>query len=241
MKNLAANKKSRVFVLIWQLNFPVQTINESFSRIDFLMNDLQRQFIRALEVNQESFGVSLSTEKIFTLTKYYELVCKHNDILHLVAPSPPETFAVRHVLESIFAEKFLPKNVRFADLGAGAGLPAVPCLIARKDTHGFLIESKLKKASFLREVLTKCNLKERARVLDRQFEELERPAVDFITCRALDKFSQKLPRILKWSKGCRLLFFGGNNLGENLEKCVVKFERKLIPQSEQRFLFVAEN
>jgi len=205
------------------------------------MNDLQRQFIRALESNQEAFGISLSTEKVFNLTKYYELVQKHNEILHLVAPTPPETFAVRHILESLFAEKFLPKNARFADIGTGAGVPSVPCLIARKDLRGFLIESKLKKASFLREVLTECNLEDRAEILDRQFEELEKPDIDFITCRALDKFTEKLPKILKWSKGGNLLLFGGNNLGENLEKRGVKFERKLIPQSEQRFLFVVKN
>jgi len=205
------------------------------------MNNLQRQFIRALENNQEAFGISLSAEKIFNLTKYYELVCKHNDILHLVAPSSPETFAVRHILESLFAENFLPKNARFADIGTGAGLPSVPCLIVRKDLRGILIESKLKKANFLREVLTECKLKDRAEILNRQFEELEKPDVNFVTCRALDKFTEKLPKILKWSKGCELLFFGGNNLGENLEKRGVKFERKLIPQSEQRFLFVVKN
>lgn len=203
------------------------------------MNDLQRQFIRALESNQETFGISLSVEKIFNLTKYYEFVCKYNDILHLVAPASPEVFAVRHVLESLFAEKFLPKNARFADIGTGAGLPSVPCLIARKDLRGFLIESKLKKASFLREVLAECNLEDRAEILNRQFEELEKPDVNFITCRALDKFIEKLPKILKWSKDCNLLFFGGNNLGENLEKRGVKIERKLIPNSEQRFLFIA--
>ena len=205
------------------------------------MNDLQRQFIRAYEANQKLFDVSLSTEKIFDLTRYYELVEKHNAILHLVAPTTVEDFVVRHVLESLFAERFLPKNARFADIGTGAGLPGVPFLIARQDTRGFLIESKVKKAIFLRNVLTECRLEERAEVLNRQFEELEKPAVDFITCRALDKFVEKLPKILKWSKGCGLLFFGGNNLGENLEKHGVKFERKLIPQSEQRFLFIAQN
>jgi len=205
------------------------------------MNDLQRQFIRALECNQESFGISLSTEKVFNLTKYYELVQKHNSILHLVAPSSPEIFAVRHVLESLFAEKFLSKNARLADLGAGAGFPSIPCLIARKDTRGFLIESKLKKAIFLREVLTECKLESRAEILNRQFQELEKPDVDFIFCRALDKFVEKLPKILKWSKGCELLFFGGNNLGRNLEKRGVKFEQKLIPLSEQRFLYIVKN
>jgi 16S rRNA (guanine527-N7)-methyltransferase len=204
------------------------------------MNDAQRQFIRAFEANQESFGVSLSTEKIFNLVKYYELVETRNAILHLVAPASTETFVVRHVLESLFAEKFLPKNARFADIGTGAGLPSVPILIARKDTRGFLIESKLKKASFLREVLTECNLEDRAEILDRQFEELEKPDVNFIFCRALDKFTEKLPRILKWSKGCGLFFFGGDNLGESLEKYGVKFERKLVPLAERRFLFITK-
>lgn len=207
----------------------------------FLMNDLQRQFIRAFETNRESFGVSLSTEKIFNLANYYEIIEKHNQILHLVAPSDVETFVARHILESIYAEQFLPINAKFADIGTGAGLPSVPLLIARKDLGGVLIESKLKKAKFLEEILTECKLENRAEVLDRQFEELEKPNVDFVLCRALDKFSEKLPKILKWSKGCKLLFFGGHKLGENLEKYKIKYERKLIPQSKQRFLFVAEN
>jgi 16S rRNA (guanine527-N7)-methyltransferase len=205
------------------------------------MDNLRQAFINALENNQKFFGVSLSEEKTNALADYFELVEKNNALLHLVAPAPPENFAVRHVLESLFAEKFLPKNARFADMGAGAGLPSVPLLIAREDTRGFLIESKLKKGNFLREVLTECKLENRASILNRQFEELEKPDVDFITCRALDKFVDKLPKILKWSGSCRLLFFAGNNLGESLEKLNVKFERKLIPQSEQRFLFIAKN
>ena len=204
------------------------------------MNDLQRQFIRAFESNQETFGVFLSTEKVFNLTKYYELVCKHNDVLHLVAPSTSETFAVRHVLESLALLEFLPKNAKFADVGAGAGLPSIPCLIARADLQGVLIESKLKKAEFLREVLTECKLENRARILNRQFEELPKPDVSYICCRALDKFTQKLPKLLKWCGNSNLLFFGGNALRDELTKNRVKFTEKLMPLSEQRFLFASK-
>lgn len=204
------------------------------------MDDLQRQFIRAFENNAESFGISLSTQKVLNLAKHYELIRKHNDILHLVAPSPVETFVVRHVLESLYAEKFLPENAVFADLGTGAGLPAVPILIARKDTRGFLVESKLKKANFLEEVLAECQLEDRAEILDRQFEELAKPDVSWILCRALDKFAPKLPKIFKWSGACSFLFFGGNALRDGLQKSGVKFETKLLPLSEQRFLFVSQ-
>ncbi len=203
------------------------------------MNDTQRQFIRAFETNAEAFDVSLSTEKIFALARYYELIEKHNEILHLVAPTDIENFVIRHILESIYAEKFLPKNVKFADIGTGAGLPSIPILIARKDTHGILIESKLKKANFLHEVLAECKLQDRAEIFSRQFEEIEKPKVSYVLCRALDKFTKKLPRMLKWSADCNLLFFGGNSLREELEKNSVKFESKLLPLSEQRFLFVA--
>jgi len=204
------------------------------------MNDLQRQFIRALESNQEAFGVSLSTEKLFNLTKYYELVQKYNELLHLVAPSSPETFAVRHILESLFLQNFLPDNARFADIGTGAGLPSIPCLIARKDLHGVLVESKIKKAKFLEDVLKECRLENRATIQNKQFEEVLKPQVDFVTCRALDKFTEKLPKLLKWSRSCGLLFFGGNNLEASLEKNGVKFERKLIPNSERRFIFITK-
>ncbi len=203
------------------------------------MNDLQRQFIRAFETNCEAFGVSVSTEKIFRLAKYFELVETHNPLLHLVAPTSAENFVVRHILESIYAEQFLPKNTTFADLGTGAGLPAVPLLIARQDLRGVLIESKLKKANFLREVLAECKLENRAEIINRQFEELEKPRVSFVLCRAIDKFTKKLPQILKWCADCDLLFFGGESLRVELEKNRVKFESKLLPLSEQRFLFVA--
>ncbi len=203
------------------------------------MNDRERQFIRAFETNREAFGVSLSTEKIFNLAKFFELVEKHNALLHLVAPFEVETFVVRHVLESIYAEQFLPKNTTFADLGTGAGLPAVPLLVARKDLRGVLVESKLKKAKFLDEVLAECRLKNRARVLNNQFEELKKPDVSFVLCRAIDKFMPKLPKILRWRGDCDFLFFGGNALGDSLAASGAKFEKYLLPLSEQRFVFVS--
>ncbi len=205
------------------------------------MNDSRQQFINALTANQQIFDVSLSLIMLNKLADYYELVQKHNEFLHLVAPSSPDNFAVRHILESLFLQNFLPKNAKFADIGTGAGLPSVPLLIARKDLCGVLIESKLKKAKFLEEVVRECKLENRAEILNRQFEELAKPDIDFVTCRALDRFTEKLPKILKWSRRCGLLFFGGNNLGESLETYGVRFEQKLIPNSIQRFIFIAKN
>lgn len=205
------------------------------------MNENERQFAAALRVNETIFGVSLNDENLRELAVYYSLVQKHNPILHLVAPCAPEEFAVRHVLESLAMLEFLPPNSAFADVGAGAGLPSIPCLIARADLRGVLVESKEKKTNFLREAIAECALERRVEIFNRQFEELPKPSVSHVACRALDKFTLKLPKLLKWCGKSDLLFFGGNNLRAELEKNGLKFRAKLMPLSEQRFLFVVEN
>jgi 16S rRNA (guanine527-N7)-methyltransferase len=205
------------------------------------MSNSRQNFIDALTANQQSFNISLTIEKLNELADYFQFIQNHNEILHLVAPCSAEEFAVRHILESLTLLEFLPENARFADVGAGAGLPSIPCLIVRPDLRGVLIESKLKKANFLREVLAECHLEKQAKIINRQFEEIRKPDVSYILCRALDKFSQKLPNLLKWSGDSNLLFFSGNALREELKKHGVKFREKLMPMSEQRFLFVVKN
>lgn len=202
------------------------------------MDDSQKKLVAALTANQHLFDISLNKDNLTALADYYAFVQKHNEILHLVAPCAPEEFAVRHILESLTLLKYLPENARFADVGAGAGLPSLPCLIVREDLRSVLIESKLKKIKFLEEVSSVCRLENRTEIINRQFEELAKPSVSHITCRALDKFTQKLPKLLKWSGNADLLFFSGNSLRRELQKNNVKFEEKLMPLSEQRFLFI---
>lgn len=201
---------------------------------------MRDEFIKSIEKFQPKFGLNLSNEKIAILADYYEFVFENNEFLHLVAPSTPEIFAVRHILESLYAVRFLPQNAKFADIGTGAGLPAVPCLMVREDLRGILIESKLKKADFLEKVLSKFDLEKRASIFSRQFEELQTPDVSYILCRALDKFTKKLPKILSWAGKSKFIFFGGNNLFEVLQSSDISFEKILIPMSEQRFIFVSK-
>lgn len=199
---------------------------------------MENEFVEAVKKHQSEFNLNLTDEKISALAGFYELITTNNEFLHLVAPCSAEEFAIRHILESLTILEYLPENARFADVGTGAGLPAIPCLLMREELRGVLIESKLKKSNFLREALKELKLDDRAEIINRQFEEIEKLNVDFVLCRALDKFTKKLPKLLKWSGNANLLLFGGNSLREELEKNSVKFEAKLMPMSEQRFLFV---
>src|SRR5262249_62144750 len=111
------------------------------------------RFEQALVSNMGSFNLDLPDETVTQLGEYYSLLTRWNDRLHLVAPCSPEEFATRHVLESLILLKHLPPRATIADIGSGAGLPIIPCLIARPDLVATLIESSQKKAVFLREAL----------------------------------------------------------------------------------------
>ncbi len=199
---------------------------------------MRNEFIDAIKSHQAAFGLKLSDGSIERLSDYYELVQEHNPILHLVGPSSPEDFAIRHILESLTLLEHLPKSANFADVGTGAGLPSIPCLLVRDDLRGLLIESKEKKTKFLELATDSLKLKTRVRILTRQFQEGDPAECKFITCRALDKFTEKLPRLLKWSMRRKLLLFGGPNLRDALETQKIRFDEKLMPFSDQRFLFV---
>ena len=191
-------------------------------------------FEQSLESNESVFDVELSPETRAKLNDYFELLTHWNARLHLVAPCSPEDFATRHVLESLMLLKHLPQDAKIADIGSGAGLPAIPCLIARPDLHATLIESSPKKSVFLREASNQLGLA--STVIAKRFEDIPAPDVSFVTCRALDQFMEKLPAIIHWApRGSKLLLFGGETLRQKLG---AQFQEVRIPLSERRFLFV---
>ena len=191
------------------------------------------EFEESLRSNQSVFGLDLASEVISKLGAYYSLLLRWNPRLHLVAPCAPEEFATRHVLESLMLLKHLPPDATVADIGSGAGLPIVPCLIARPDLKATLIESSQKKSVFLREALNTAA--RTATIITRPFEEVETPGASFVTCRALDQFMEKVPAIIQWAPpGSTLLLFGGESLRNKLGESQI-FP---IPLSDRRFLFV---
>lgn len=193
------------------------------------MDELQR-FEQSLRLRMSGYDLDLSAETITQLAEYYRLLTRWNDRLHLVAPCTPEEFATRHVLESLLLLKHLPRDAKIADVGSGAGLPIVPCLIARDDLEATLIESSRKKAVFLREALNAVGRK--ATIVARRFEDVEAPRVSFVSCRALDQFAAKLPELIAWApRGATLLLFGGETLLPGAKKI-------LMPGSDRRFLYV---
>lgn len=200
---------------------------------------MQEELIQALKTHQTTFNLALPDAAMASLAAYYELIRQHNETLNLIGPGSPGEFATRHILESLMLLAYLPRGSRFADVGTGAGLPSIPCLLVRHDLEAVLIESKEKKAKFLDLAVKSLSIEGRSRIVNRQFQEVDPSDCQAVTCRALDKFTQKLPSLLKWSQRRTRLLFGGSNLGESLQKAEVEFDQRLMPLSEKRFLFIA--
>ncbi|MBK9214926.1 MAG: class I SAM-dependent methyltransferase [Chloracidobacterium sp.] len=201
---------------------------------------MRTDLIASLKANQAAFGIELTDEHVNRLTGYCELVTEHNPLLHLVASCSPAEFATRHILESLTLLDHLPNGARFADVGTGAGLPAIPCLLVRDDLSARLIESKEKKTRFLETAVEALGMSQRVEVVNRQFAETDAGESHFVTCRALDRFTERLPALIRWAKRRPLLLFGGNSLADALATIGAGFEQKLMPLSEQRFLFIVK-
>ena len=199
---------------------------------------MREEFIQAINIYQTAFGLELSSEAVESLADYYGLVQQHNQFLNLVGPCSPEEFAIRHILESLTLLEYLPHGTKFADVGTGAGLPSIPCLLVRDDLKAVLIESKEKKSKFLELAVGELGLTECTRIVTRQFQEVAPANCQFVTCRALDRFTEKLPRLIKWSMRLQMHLFGGENLQKTLEDQKIVFTQRLMPLSEQRFLFI---
>jgi 16S rRNA (guanine527-N7)-methyltransferase len=205
------------------------------------MNGDAKKFRDALISNAPDYGVTLTADAIEQLSQYYELLSRWNARVHLVAPCSPQEFASRHVLESLTALRHLPQSAIVAEVGAGAGLPVIPCLICRPDLRAILIESAQKKAVFLREALAQSGAASRASVLNERFETVPTPAVDVVTCRAIERFDEMLRKLLKWSPSpATLLLFGAQRLDKRIEGLGFNATKELMPHSEKRYLYVVK-
>jgi 16S rRNA (guanine527-N7)-methyltransferase len=199
------------------------------------------RFSQASRDRAKDFSVELSSDDVDRLANYYELVLKWNPRLHLVGPCSPEEFATRHVLESLVLLKHLSPAAVITDIGSGAGLPIIPCLIVRADLRATLIESSQKKSVFLKEALKRLPYPGAHRVLATRFEETPTFETDFVTCRALERFQQLLPKLVEWAPAAStLLLFAGPALRQKIEALLPSATADLIPGSEQRFLMIAQ-
>lgn len=133
------------------------------------------------------FGVELSAEQLSTFAVYIDTLLFWARRLSLTGATTAAQVVSGHILDCLPLVRFVRAGWRVADLGSGAGFPGVPLAIVRPDAAQVLIESRRKRANFLREVVRRCGLvnaevlEERAEAVARQRAE----SFDLVVSRAV--------------------------------------------------------
>ena len=86
-----------------------------------------------------------------SLLLYYELLVRWNAKINLTSLTDPDDAIDRLLLEPVAAAGFLTKHATLMDLGSGGGSPAIPLALALESRSLTMVESKTRKAAFLRE------------------------------------------------------------------------------------------
>jgi 16S rRNA (guanine527-N7)-methyltransferase len=189
------------------------------------------------------FSITIEENQVLLIQKYMVILQRWNEKLNLTAIRDPLEILYRHFCESMFAGVAVPITAgRLADVGSGAGFPGIPLKILRPELELFLVESNIKKGTFLAEVLRELELTN-ARVLISRYEELfeELAPLDYVCCRALGEFAG----FLGWAACERLeakhvlLWIGGRDLNEILKSPNWEWGEALaVPKSLQRYVLV---
>ncbi len=177
-----------------------------------------REFRNRLRRRAGRAGVSPSPELLTSLERYYELLSKWNERINLTSrlePSATDTDLDRLLIEPLAAARHVAATaMRGLDIGSGGGSPAIPLSLAVPHLAMTLVESKTRKAVFLREALRTLDLA-RNTVETSRFEELlARPelheGVDLVTIRAVRVEPRTLMSLQAFLRpGGQLLLFRG--------------------------------
>jgi 16S rRNA (guanine527-N7)-methyltransferase len=196
-----------------------------------------RKIVAALE----PYGISASALLCDQIRIYSDLLLRWNQKTSLTTVTEPDQILRFHFGESMFAAVAVPiRHGRLADVGSGAGFPAVPMRMVSADISVILIESNQKKATFLAEVVRELQLTSvevrRSRMEDTAFDDAP---VDFVTARALgidDVFLKWANRSLN-SGGSAILWLGEPDAGAISQKGGWNWAPSIhIPQSDRRVI-----
>ncbi|MGQ4535881.1 16S rRNA (guanine(527)-N(7))-methyltransferase RsmG [Dermabacteraceae bacterium P13264] len=157
----------------------------------------------------------------------------------LIGPRETERLWERHILNCALLARAVPEGTRtVADVGSGAGLPGMVLAIARPDLSVTLIETMLRRTTWLEEVASEIGLE--IEIVRSRAEELHGQRVfDAVTARAV----AALDKLARWclplvADGGSLLALKGLSAAEEIEKA-----RKVLKKlggSESQILTIGE-
>src|SRR5713101_3717674 len=189
------------------------------------------------------FKLPAYDDQVLQIQQYIKILLMWNEKINLTASRDPLEILYRHFCESMYAAVSVPvENGRLADVGSGGGFPCLALKIIRPNLDVFLVESNIKKVTFLAEVIRELGLRG-AQVLARRYEELgeEVAPLDYVCSRALGEF----PAFLEWTGSEQIaakqviLWIGARDLAEIQKMSTWNWREPVpVPHSLRRLLLI---
>lgn len=143
----------------------------------------------------DDFGLDVSRETFERLSIYEDLLKKWNPVINLVSKASLSDLRMRHFVDSTQIFSFMPEDAKtWVDIGSGGGFPGLVCAIicAEKspETAFHLVESDMRKATFLRSVGRETGVA--VQVHSERIEKMEPFNADVLSARALASLDKLL-------------------------------------------------
>ena len=132
-------------------------------------------------------GEGITDHQWSMLESYAYLLYKASLKLNLVSPADRDVLVRRHIWRALSMGPFIEAipNKTILDVGSGSGIPAIPLKIYFPMSRFYLLESRRKRANFLRNVIRKLNL-EGISVINSRVEDWKDEVIaDVVTARSV--------------------------------------------------------
>ncbi len=167
----------------------------------------------------KKYGFDLNEKQIDAFSVYYDFLVQENEKYNLTAITEQEDVVIKHFIDSVLPEKYIPKNASVIDVGTGAGFPGVPLKIVRPDIKLTLVDSLQKRINFLNELILKLSLQnvETFHSRSEDFAQNHREKYDVALSRAVASLPTLCEYLLPFVKvGGKVLMYKGERLSDEL-------------------------
>ena len=90
--------------------------------------------------------------------RYFELLTEWNAKFNLTSVTEKDDVFLKHFADSLSGACFFPITGTVCDIGSGAGFPGIPLKLLNPELNVNLIDSQLKRVTFLNEVIRELHL-----------------------------------------------------------------------------------